>query len=158
MNEFAKYTQGGGDFLRKEDVPQPILVTIRGTSEHTWPDDNKTQLVLEFGEQCKPLCCNTTNSRILKAIFEKTHPGVELSVPSQLVGVPIVVFNDMTVQMHGQVTGGLRVRMPDQAPVQPQAGYTVAGAPQQVATMPPQPMGDNRKAVIANQSDPHPPF
>ena len=126
LNRFA----GAGNFMRKEDVPNPVVLTVASSSEHTFPEKPQPQLVLNWQQpNAKPLCLNATNVKILQQLF-----GVQDD--AQLPGLTIEVYTDPTVSMHGQIVGGLRIRPPQQ-----QAAAAPPSPPPQPAATPPQPAG-----------------
>ena len=90
----------GGRFLQKEDVPDPIVVTIAGCSEEALDDGPKC--IVHFEELEKNLVGNKTNVRFLKEAFKTTKA-------EELRGKKVVLFNDLNVMYQGNC-GGLRFR------------------------------------------------
>jgi hypothetical protein len=90
----------GGRFLQKDDVPDPIVVTIAGCSEEALDDGPKC--IVHFEELEKGLVANKTNLRFLKEAFKTTKSD-------ELKGKKAVLFNDLNVTYQGNC-GGLRFR------------------------------------------------
>lgn len=113
-------------YLRKEDIPQPVIVSIRGVQLESvgrgrdGEDDQKW--IMYFNELPKGLRLNKT---ILVACAAAFGPETEL-----WTGKRVKLFNDPTITMAGQVVGGLRIKTPS-IPAQ----NLVAGA------VPPRPAG-----------------
>ena len=93
-------------FLKKEDCGDDgILVTIAGFKE----DDVGTEEAPEkkwtmtFQEaHLKPLVLNSTNVQLLEKAL-----GTDDT--SQMVGLPVVLYNDPNVSFGGKLTGGIRI-------------------------------------------------
>ncbi len=112
-------------FLKKEDVEQGALVTIKGVEQHDVSMENKpTEMkwCATFNELAKPLVLNMTNMRALEAIT-----GSDDS--EHWISTQIVLFNDPNISFGGKITGGIRLRaprpqqpQPNPAPVPPDAG------------------------------------
>lgn len=107
-------------FLKKEDFPTPMVMTIRGVAmEKVGQSD--TRWVMYFNEHAKGIVLNVTKIRQLEATFgeESDH----------WVGKRVKVMNDPTVMMGTQVVGGIKFVMPSQggqpAPVVQQQPPTV---------------------------------
>ena len=96
--DFQKFL--GGRFLQKEDVPEPIVVTIAGCSEETFDDGEKC--IVHFEEKEKGLVANKTNLRFLRETFKTTRSD-------DLKGKKAVLYNDVNVIYQGRC-GGLRFR------------------------------------------------
>lgn len=96
--DFQKFL--GGRFLQKEDVPEPIVVTIAGCTEEAFDDGEKC--IVNFEELEKGLVANKTNLRFLKETFKTT-------TSDDLKGKKAVLFNDLNVMYQGR-SGGLRFR------------------------------------------------
>lgn len=99
-------------FLKKEDFPQPEVLTIRSIAiEEVGKGD--TRWVLYFNEKTKAVVLNITKIRQLEAGFgdETDH----------WVGKKIKVSHDPTVMMGQQVVGGIKFTLPSKqapAPIQ----------------------------------------
>jgi len=96
-------------FLSKADVPVPVIATIKGVSLERFNNqqrasDKDSVWILWFAELPKGLKLNTTNIRILEAGF-----GPESDL---WTGKRVKVYVDMTIQMAGQVVGGIRLQTP----------------------------------------------
>ncbi len=96
--DFQKFL--GGRFLQKEDVPDPIVVTIAGWTEETF--DNGEKCIVHFEELEKGMVANKTNLRFLKEVFKTTEAD-------ELKGKKAVLFNDLNIMFQGRC-GGLRFR------------------------------------------------
>lgn len=100
-------------YLSKNDFPTPVIATIRGLSMEKFnvqrPGDRDSAWILWFNELPKGLKLNTTNIKILEAGF-----GPESDA---WVGKRVKVYNDPTIQMAGQVVGGVRLQTPQPAPL-----------------------------------------
>lgn len=92
-------------FLKKEDFPEPVTLTIKDVSKENVGLDNKPEYkwVMRFREVAKPLVLNKTNiKRAAKAC------GSDDS--DDWIGKKIVVYNDEEVEFGGEQTGGIRLR------------------------------------------------
>lgn len=99
-------------FLKKEDFPQPEVLTIRSIAIEE-VGKNDTRWVLYFNEKTKAVVLNITKIRQLEAGFgdETDH----------WVGKKIRVSHDPTVMMGQQVVGGIKFTLPNKgAPPPPQ--------------------------------------
>jgi len=101
-------------FLKKEDVPAPILCTIANfTHEEVDKDSGEMKWAMHLQETDKPLAMNSTNLQLCAAIFQSQDTD-------DWLGKKIVIYSDPTIMFAGKVTGGLRVRAPkNQAPAAP---------------------------------------
>lgn len=103
-------------FLTKEDCgPRGLQVTITGWAEEdvsmeTQP--TKMKYVLHFKELAKPLVLNNTNGQRIALLTGKDDFD-------DWTGHQITLFNDPTVEFGGKLVGGIRVSVPQQAPVMP---------------------------------------
>jgi hypothetical protein len=97
-------------FLKQQDVGNGALMTVAGCEqrnvakqgaepEHKW--------CLLFEEEEKPLCLNSTNIQLCKAIFESDDTD-------HWIGKKVVLYTDPTIMYAGKVVGGIRVRKPKQ--------------------------------------------
>lgn len=97
------------NFLRKEDVDPPQLVTMTGCTRvnmarEGFPPDMRW--ALHFEEFEKPMVLNSTNGQLIASIT-----GSEES--ADWTGKHIVLYKDMSVRNPaGQMVGGIRVRAP----------------------------------------------
>jgi len=90
-------------FLRKEDIDDDIIVTIRGVKLEDMPGDgNERRWVLSFRELPKGLVLNVTTIRVL----DKAYGGDT----DDWTGKKVVLYVDPNVSFKGQVVGGLRLR------------------------------------------------
>jgi len=97
-------------YLKKEDVGEGALVTIKSLSEQNVAKDGAEpdmKVVIQFEEFEKPMVLNSTNAQIIIQItgkdddFENTWPGSK-----------VVLYNEPNVSFGGKLTGGIRVRAP----------------------------------------------
>lgn len=97
-------------FLKKDDVDQPKLVTIKAVRQaNVAQDDQPEELkwTLLFKELDKPMVMNSTNIQLcIKAL------GTDET--DDWVGKQIVLYNDPNVSFAGKITGGVRIRAPKQ--------------------------------------------
>lgn len=107
-------------FLKKDDVEQPKLVTIKGVRQANVAQDDQAEELkwtLTFKELDKPMVLNSTNIQLcIKAL------GTDET--DEWVGRQIVLYNDPNVSFAGKITGGVRIR----APKKPAAVAQAAGA------------------------------
>jgi len=100
------------NFAKKEDFPQPRLMTIASVVlEDISMDDHPADMkaVMHFAEaDIKPCIVNKTNATVLSA---QLGPDTDSWINRQ-----IVVFNDMTVVFQGKA-GGIRMKMQEPQPV-----------------------------------------
>jgi uncharacterized OB-fold protein len=106
-------------FLKKEDVGNGVLVTIRGiTKENTSMEgaEPEHKAVVHFDEMDKPMVLNPTNGQIIAQIT-----GIDKDIERAWIGKKIVLYTDPNVQYKGKIVGGIRVRAPKLAtlPVKP---------------------------------------
>jgi hypothetical protein len=97
-------------FLKKDDVPAPVLVTVMSLSQEEMDKDSgELKWAVHFQEFDKPMALNSTNIQLCAAIFSSDDTD-------DWVGKKLVLYTDPTIMFAGKVTGGLRVRAPKQAP------------------------------------------
>lgn len=104
-------------YLRKEDIDDEIVVTLKDVSLESMPGDvGEQRWVLAFKELPKGLVLNSTTIRVLEKAF-----GAD---SDDWVGKKAVLYVDPNVSFKGQIVGGLRLR-----PLKPSkpAGTTVVG-------------------------------
>lgn len=97
-------------FLRKEDVGEGVLVTVRAmTCENVAKEGAPEELkwTLHFEEFDKPLVLNSTNGQIIAQIT-----GHDKDIEKNWVGTKLVLYNDPSITFGGKLTGGIRVRAP----------------------------------------------
>jgi hypothetical protein len=95
-------------FLKKEDVGQGVLVTIRAvTQENVAKEgaDPEMKWTLWFDEFEKPMVLNSTNGQIIANIT-----GIENEIELGWVGKQVVLFHDPNVSFGGKLMGGIRIR------------------------------------------------
>lgn len=90
-------------YLAKTDVPaQGLNLTIAGFTLVQLDDGAKPAMAF-LEANVKPMLVNKTNRNRLTSIF-----GTDDS--QQMIGGRICVFNDASVEMGGELVGGLRIR------------------------------------------------
>lgn len=96
-----------GSYLKKEDVPQPQLLTISAVKEEQvgHGESSDTRAVCYFEEVEKGLVLNVTTINTLEALF-----GTDES--DAFAGKKVVLYADPEVQYQGKRVGGLRLRAP----------------------------------------------
>jgi hypothetical protein len=106
-------------FLKKEDVGDGVLVTIRAiTTENVAKEGAEPDLkaAIHFDELPKPLILNSTNGQIISQIT-----GAEDNIEKTWVGYKVVLYTDPNVTFGGKLVGGIRARKPKAgAIIQPQ--------------------------------------
>jgi hypothetical protein len=95
-------------FLKKEDVGDGVLVTIREVTKHNIaidgaPEDQK--YCMTFEELDKPLVLNSTNGQLIAKITGEQEMD-------DWSGKKIVLYTDDNVSFQGKLVGGIRVRAP----------------------------------------------
>ena len=100
-------------FLRKEDIEDEMIVTIRGVRLEAMPGDGSEQRwVVQFKELPKGLVMNRTTIGVL----DKAFGGHS----DDWLNKKVVLYIDESVQFKGKVVGGLRLR-PVKTPKAPTA-------------------------------------
>ena len=105
-------------YLKKEDVPQPALVTVRSFSQDNvaqqgQPEEKKW--IMHFNEFENGLVMNSTNLQL-------TAMAMGSEETEDWIGKQIVLFSDPNVSFGGKLVGGLRIRaVRKKAPVAPAA-------------------------------------
>lgn len=90
-------------FLRKEDIDDELVVSIKSVKLEDMPGDSGEQRwVLSFRELPKGLVLNTTTIRVL----EKSYGGDS----DDWTGKKVTLYVDPNVSFKGQIVGGLRLR------------------------------------------------
>lgn len=126
-------------FLKKEDFPQPLVMTIRGVAMEKVGNNGDARWVLYFNEHTKGIVLNVTKIRQLETTFGDDT--------DRWVGKRIKVMNDPTVMMGQQVVGGIKFIMPSVgvpgAVVQPVSQQPPTIAQQVAAASPPDEFNDS---------------
>lgn len=109
-------------FLKKDDVPQPALVTIGDIEQvnvapQGQPEEKKW--TMSFPELDKPLVLNSTNMHVIGSIYGEDTDG--------WMGQKLVIYHDPNVSFGGKLVGGLRVRAPKNQRAAPPAPAKPAG-------------------------------
>jgi hypothetical protein len=91
-------------FLKQDEVPQPVLVTISNiTQEIMDKDSGETKWAMHFEEFEKPLALNSTNIQISAMACGSDNTD-------DWLGKKIVLYTDPNVSFAGKIVGGLRLR------------------------------------------------
>lgn len=93
-------------YLKKEDVPQPALVTIRSFSQDNvaqqgQPEEKKW--IMHFNEFENGLVMNSTNLQLCAMALASEETD-------DWIGKQVVLFADPNVSFGGKLVGGLRIR------------------------------------------------
>ncbi len=94
------------NFLTKEDVEPPVLVTIKGYKQENMARDGEPERlkwVLDLHEFEKPMALNMTNGLILESITGSPEAD-------DWIGKQVMLYNDPTIMYQGKLTGGIRIR------------------------------------------------
>ncbi len=108
-------------FLKKEDVEQQVLVTIKKYEEMNVAMENQApemKWALYFNELDKPLILNQTNGMMIEVITGSDNFD-------DWIGKQIVLFDDPNVMFGGKMVGGIRVRMAKTATAETQTGDNI---------------------------------
>lgn len=94
------------NFLGKDDVATPIVVTIDGVHTETVKSEGKdeSKSVMTFRESIKPMILNLTNWMILEESYGQDS--------DDWAGHPVELYHDPSVMFGGKRVGGVRVRIP----------------------------------------------
>jgi len=95
-------------FLKKDDVEQPVLVTIKALRQtNVAMDDQPEDLkwTITFREFQKPMVLNSTNIQLCTQALGTDETD-------EWIGKTIVLYNDPNVSFGGKLTGGIRIRAP----------------------------------------------
>jgi hypothetical protein len=95
-------------FLKKEDVGEGVLVTIRAVSQENVAKEGaepELKWTLHFDQFEKPMVLNSTNGQIIGKIT-----GIEDEIELGWIGKQVVLYNDPNVSYAGKLIGGIRVR------------------------------------------------
>ena len=143
-------------YLAQKDVPDAGLDLTIGSFEMVTMKDNTQKVALSFREPgVKPMLVNATNRNRLTALCETSESR-------NMLGHRINVWADPTVEMGGELVGGLRIRPcsvhgADVAPIQDQVA-TASDASLQAALKLLQARADGVKAAPADPFDQEVPF
>lgn len=98
-------------FLKKEDVEQPKLVTIKGFSQANAGRDDAPDMkwTMSFREFDKPMVMNSTNLQLAAQALGSDDTD-------NWIGKQVVLYNDPSVQFQGKLIGGIRIRAPKKRP------------------------------------------
>ena len=104
----------GATYLRKDDVTDPLIVTISEVKLETVGKDESQEdkYVMYFSELDKGLVLNKTNINIAAKVTGEDDSD-------NWTGHSIILYFDETVSYAGSVVGGLRLRAPQKAPKAP---------------------------------------
>jgi len=100
-------------YLKISDVPDPVIVTIRGVKQvNVAQDDQPPEMkwAIKFAEYDRPMTLNSTNLHVAAKVLKSEDTD-------DWVGKEIVLYNDESVSFGGKTTGGLRFKGNDKAPV-----------------------------------------
>jgi hypothetical protein len=93
-------------YLKKEDVPQPAMVTIRRfTQENVAPSGQpeEKKWIMHFDELENGMVMNPTNLQLAAL-------AVGSEETDDWIGHQVVIYNDPNVSFAGKLTGGIRIR------------------------------------------------
>ena len=90
-------------FLKKEDFPQPVVLSIKGVAIEE-VGRNDTRWVLYFNEKTKAVVLNVTK---IKQLEQRYGDDTD-----HWIGKKVKVSNDPTVMMGQQVVGGIKFTLP----------------------------------------------
>ncbi len=94
------------NFLTKNDVEPPVLVTITGYEEMNMAKEGQPpemKWCLNFKEFDKPLSLNVTNGNMLAVITGSEDFNA-------WINKQVVLYNDPTISFGNEITGGIRIR------------------------------------------------
>jgi hypothetical protein len=116
MPDINSMKPNSAPYLRKEDVPQPRLLTIKAGSfekkRFGKDDDVEYKWIMGFEEIDETLVLNVDKLDTMAEIFNSTNTD-------NWEGKKIVVYVDPNVKFGGKKVGGLRVRAPKNQPPAP---------------------------------------
>ena len=101
----------GGNYLRKEDIHEPMTVTVANVWSEAVMNSARKKLVISFNEIEKPLILNKTNIKRLVEIFDTQET-------SRWQG-RVTLYVEQGVEYAGRVVGGLRLKQAEQAAASP---------------------------------------
>jgi len=102
-------------FLKKEDVGEGILLTIRALTQENVAKEGvepEMKYTLHFEEVDKPLVLNSTNGQIIAQFT-----GISENIETGWIGKQVVLYTDPNITFQGKLVGGIRVRAPKNAQV-----------------------------------------
>lgn len=108
-------TMKTSNYLKKEDVGQGVLVTIKGMSEQNIAQDNQPEdlkWLIFFHEYDKPLVSNVTHREQIASYLSSRNSD-------DWINGKVVLWNDPSVVYQGK-TGAIRIR-PAQQPTYTQS-------------------------------------
>lgn len=100
-------------YLKISDVPDPVIVTIRGVKRVNIAKEDETpeyKWIIGFNEFAKPMVLNSTNLHVAAKVLDSDDTD-------DWTGKEIILFNDPNVSFKGEITGGLRFRGQEKAPI-----------------------------------------
>lgn len=108
------------DYFKKEDVKQPLLLTVRGVAQEDNPFEQGTQhVVMSFRESHTP-DGNPVKKLVMKPVLygamEKISGTDEIE---GWAGRQVVLYFDPDVMYMGKRIGGVRIRAPRNRPQAP---------------------------------------
>jgi hypothetical protein len=95
-------------YLKKEDVPQPALVTIRSFTRDNVAQQNEPEerkWIMHFDEFPVGMVLNSTNLQLAAQAMGSDETD-------DWIGKKIVIYTDPNVSFGGKLIGGLRLRAP----------------------------------------------
>lgn len=100
------------NFLTKNDVTPPVLLTIRGyervnVAKEGAPEEER--YALSFDELEKPFVLNSTNGQIIASFTGSDEFD-------DWIGKQVVLYFDPNVSFGGKLVGGIRARAPKTKP------------------------------------------
>jgi hypothetical protein len=98
----------GGKYLKKEDFPEPKIMTISGCDQISLKKQGdeggfEKRWVLSFDEVEKQLILNSTNIELCARATKERNSD-------DWGGKKIVLFHDENVSIGGKLVGGIRIR------------------------------------------------
>lgn len=120
-------------FLRKEDFPQPALLTIKSSEMINAAPDGKPEerkLALSFVELEKAMLCNWTNIQLIAQMTGEEDTD-------DWEGHKVVIFNNPNISYQGKLTGGISVRAPRAATTAVPVAKPARMPAEKVAELPP---------------------
>jgi len=98
------------NYLKKEDVMPPVIVTISSITKENLAKENETpeyKYILNFSEALKPMVLNMTNGELIAMVTGEQDTD-------NWIGKKITLWYDPTVTFGEKMTGGIRIQMPQQ--------------------------------------------
>jgi hypothetical protein len=109
-------------YLKKEDFPQPMLVTMTDVTEINVAQEGQRpdiKYALHFEELDKPMVLNTTNGQLIAKIVGSDETD-------DWAGHKVVLYHEPNVIYGSRIVGGIRVRAPKSGYKPPQKGSSAA--------------------------------